>query len=261
MEMIREAMYIIILVCIFLTCTHITGQTDSNAVSSHFSGKILATNNGISLVPSFSLDKPALLFNLSLGKRRLSFDPDIRFSLEGKPWSMLFWFRYKAVQKNKLDLRVGMHPGYNFRTIPVVSYEKTKDVIETRRFLAFEIAPNYRISDKIKVGAYYLFSLGFDDSQKYTHFVTLNTSFPNIKVLPGIQLGLFPSFYYLRLDDLDGVYFTSGFELSKSDFPLSLEAIINQKIRTDILPERRFVWNVSLVYSFHRKYIDMPSTF
>lgn len=52
---------------------------------SHFNGAITATNNGISFIPTFSLGKPAVIFDLSVGKR-LSFDPQFRFALEGKPW-------------------------------------------------------------------------------------------------------------------------------------------------------------------------------
>ena len=55
----------------------------------HFSGNILATNNGISLIPSFNLGRPAVAFNLSIGGEKLSFDPQFRFSMDGKPWSFI----------------------------------------------------------------------------------------------------------------------------------------------------------------------------
>jgi aryl-alcohol dehydrogenase-like predicted oxidoreductase len=44
------------------------------------------TNNGISLVQTFSLGKPAAIVTLSIGKGKLSFEPDLRFSLKEKPW-------------------------------------------------------------------------------------------------------------------------------------------------------------------------------
>jgi len=28
---------------------------------------------------------------LAMGKKQITFEPDIRFSLAGKPWTMLFW--------------------------------------------------------------------------------------------------------------------------------------------------------------------------
>ncbi len=246
------------LTALLLTMVYITsaiGQVeDSTVLIKQFSGKILATHNGISLVPSFSLDDPAILFNLSLGGKRLTFEPDLRFALEGKPWSFLFWWRYKAIQDGRFTLRLGAHPAMNFRTIPAISNGKEKDVIESRRFFATEIAPNFAISKKMSIGLYYLWSIGFDDSNKYTHFLVFNTSFPAIKISDQINFGLVPAVYYLTLDELTGFYFTSSFRLTKSDFPFSLEGIINRIIRSDILPDRKFVWNISLVYSFSKQY-------
>lgn len=231
-------------------------QSDSTQEVSHFSGKIFATHNGISLIPSFSLNRPALLFNLALGKKKLTFEPDIRFALEGKPWSFLFWWRYKAIQKEKYSLRIGAHPALNFRTIPVVSNGKEKDVIESRRFIAAELAQSFTIAKNFNVGTYYLYSYGFDDSQKHGHFVVLNSAITNIGVYKDFNFHMFPNIYYLRLDDLEGYYVSSTFQLTKKDFPFSLEAILNQSIKTEILPEQTFVWNISLVYSFNKNYVD-----
>jgi len=40
----------------------------------------------------FTLGKPAAIFDLSVGNERLAFEPQFRFSLEGKPWSFIFGF-------------------------------------------------------------------------------------------------------------------------------------------------------------------------
>ena len=63
-----------------------------------------------------------------------------------------------------------------------------------------------------------------------------------------------PQFYYLKLDDEDGFYFTSSMTLVKKNFPLSVSAIINKVIQTNITASENFVWNASLVYSFNKKY-------
>lgn len=53
--------------------------------------KFTGTNNGISIVPAFSLGRPALMyqgaFMQSNGKVRL--EPEIRMSYDGEPWSTL----------------------------------------------------------------------------------------------------------------------------------------------------------------------------
>src|SRR5688572_15693209 len=79
---------------LFAGCALTAQPIDSTKTPSFFRGQITATNNGISLVPNFSLGRPAALFDLSVGKGRFSFDPWLRFGLDTKPWVFIFWFRY-----------------------------------------------------------------------------------------------------------------------------------------------------------------------
>ena len=76
-------------VLLSLTYVSFSQKNDSTNVPGHFGGAVTVTNNGISFIPNFSLGKPAAIFDLSIG-RRLSFEPQFRFALEGKPWSFLF---------------------------------------------------------------------------------------------------------------------------------------------------------------------------
>jgi hypothetical protein len=56
----------------------------------HFNGNISITNNGFSSIPTFSLGKPATIADLSIGGKKISFDPQFRFDLNGlKPWSFI----------------------------------------------------------------------------------------------------------------------------------------------------------------------------
>lgn len=225
---------------------------ESNPVK-HFSGTIAATNNGISLIPTFSLNDPAVLFNLSIGGDKVTFEPDMRFALEGKPWSFLFWWRYR-IRNEKFTMTFGAHPAVNFRTF--VSPTDGSETLVARRFLAAELAPNYSVSKDISVGIYYLASRGFDKgTPKYTQFLTLNANFRNIKFGDKFHAQVIPQFYYLKQDAVDGVYFTSTFNLVKNNFPLSLQSIINKEIESEIIGTKSFVWNISLVYSFNKKYV------
>ena len=206
-----------------------TQKKDSTKSLSYISGSIGVTNNGISIVPSFSLDKPAVQFNLSMGKNRLSFEPDIRFSLKGKPWSMLFWGRYKLVTNPKFKMNVGTHLGLNFKTSVLPINGDTSEVTITRRYLAFELSPNYFLSKNISVGMYYLYSHGLDAGTiGNTHFITLNANFSNIKLTDQFFMKLNPQFYYLKLDAQDGFYFTSSFTVAKKNFPLSASEFASQ---------------------------------
>lgn len=231
-------------------------QTDSIKSISHFSGSVNATNNGISLVPNFSLGKPAVIVNLSAGKGRFSFDPDIRFSLSAKPWTMLFWVRYKNLPKGKFRLTTGAHLGLNFKTITLPINGDTAETNVVRRYLAAEFSPNYFVTKNISAGLYYLYSHGLDaGTVKNTHFVVLNTNFTNIKIANQIFARFTPQVYYLKQDVRHGFYFTSSISISKKNFPVSVSALINQRLSGDIAGSKNFLWSASLIYSFNRNYI------
>lgn len=222
-----------------------------------FRGTASVTHNGISLVPSFSLGDPALLFDLKFTKGRISFEPDMRFALEGKPWSFLFWFRYKTIQKERFSLRIGAHPALNFRTVNVLRDGQAEELLESRRYVAAEVVPNYKISEKVGLGMYYLRGQGFDEGIKATNFVVLNASFSNLSISEQLYVNISPQVYYLTTDDLKGIYVVGFLTLAKKDFPWSISAILNKAIDTEIAPEDDFTWNVSLNYSFgstHRRH-------
>lgn len=228
----------------------VIAQEEDQKFLDEFRGTASITQNGISLVPSFSLGDPALLFDIKMTKGKFSFEPDMRFALEGKPWSFLFWFRYSAVQKEKFSLRIGAHPALNFRTVNIIRDGQTEELLETRRYLAAEIVPTYKISEKVSIGMYYLRGQGFDEGVKITNFLVLNSSFTNLYLTEQLYLNVSPQIYYLTTDDLKGYYVAGFLTLAKRDFPLSISAILNKAIDTEIVPEDDFTWNVSLNYSF-----------
>lgn len=241
--------------CVFILSVYNISIAQQKDSTSYFRGSVTVTNNGISLVPTFSLGKPAAIFNLALGKGRLSFEPDMRFALEGKPWSFLFWWRFKLVQSKKIRLTLGAHPALNFKPSAIVVNGISKDLIIARRYLAGELSPNYLLSKNISIGIYYLYSRGLDpDAPRHTHFLTLNSNFSNIKLPNQFYFKLTPQVYYLKQDKLDGYYCTATMTLAKQHFPLSLAAIVNKTIQTEIV-SKNFVWNLNVVYSFNKTYV------
>ena len=105
-----------IFILTFFLASFIQAQDGSNNKELVFSGKINLTNNGFSFIPLFSLGKPATTVNLSVGGKRLSFDPQFRFDLDGmRPWSFLFIWHYKLIKKERFQLRLGSYfPAYAF---------------------------------------------------------------------------------------------------------------------------------------------------
>ena len=245
-------------VLLLLTHFSFSQKTDSTKSIIHFSGSVSVTNNGISIVPSFSLDKPAVQFNLSMRKNRFSLEPDIRFSLAGKPWSFLFWGRYKLVTTDKFNMNVGTHLGLSFKTSLLPINGDTSITTIIRRYLAGELYPRVSLTKNISVGIYYLYSHGLDAGTiGNTHFITFNTNFSNIKITDQFFMRFNPQFYYLKLDAQDGFYITSTLAVTKKNFPLSVSSTFNKIINTNITGSKNFVWNVSLVYSFSKKFVTL----
>lgn len=246
--------FILVLILSLITDFCFSQKADSTF---RLAGAVTVTNKGISLVPTFTLGKPAVIFDLSMGKRKLYFEPQLRFALEGKPWSFLFWWRYRLLNKSKMAVTLGAHPAMNFKTETWSENGVPKNAIVTRRYLAGEFVPNYFISKNVSVGLYYLYSHCFDQgTAANTHFLTVNSNFSRIKLINNVYLRFTPQFYYLNQDGRDGFYFTSAFTLSRAKFPLFLQSIINKTIQTDVPASQNFVWNISLIYSFNKTYVE-----
>ena len=220
-----------------------------------FGGSVDITNNGISLLPSFSLGRPAAILDMKVG-RKLTFEPQFRTGLDGKPWSFIFWWRYRFMQEKKFNIRVGAHPAVLFRTQQVVSNGVPKTVQESLRYLAMEIVPNYQLSKNVSIGMYYLKGHGLqDDAVVNSDFITFNANFSHITLVDKFYLKLHPQLYYLRMDEQDGFYATATIGLAREGFPVFIQSIVNQPFESDITGGQDFIWNISLIYAFSNNYV------
>jgi hypothetical protein len=214
------------------------------------SGAVTVTTKGISLIPSFTLGRPAAVFDLAIRKAHVGFEPQFRFGLDGKPWSFLLWWRYRMQPGDRFRLTVGGHPSFSFKTISASTDGAERDLIRVTRYLAGEVSPTYALTDKVSLGAYYLYSNGIDpESAQHTHFVAARATVTDILIAEGVSVQIAPQLYYLWTDDEDGVYLGSSATLSVRDFPFSIATVVNAPLRTGITGGNDFLWNVSLVYA------------
>ena len=154
-------------------------------------------------------------------------------------------------------MNIGGHPALSFKTITETISGVTTETITARRYLAGELVPNYFLTKDISIGMYYLYSRGIDNgTTKNTNFFTLNTNFSNIRLTKQFYLKFTPQVYYLKMDQQDGFYFTSALTLANRKIPFSISSVINKIIQTDITASKNFVWNVSLIYAFNKKYVE-----
>ncbi|MCR9062646.1 MAG: hypothetical protein NXI00_01705 [Cytophagales bacterium] len=251
MEKISNKLIWFVLICQF---SFAQSQTiDSTRTPSFVRGQITATNNGVSLIPTFSLGKPAVLFDMNIGKGRLSFDPMIRFGMNGKPWTFVFWWRYKLMQQKKFTLGLGAHPSVVFRDVSVTNNGVKKEYLVAQRYFAWEASPTYIINKNASLGLYYLGSKGLTkDIVQNTTFVALR-SVLNLNLSKKFNLGLIPQVYYLKMDEKYGTYVNATLNLYKKNFPVSLNAIASKAIKTKIVG-KDFLWSVGAVYNINTNY-------
>ena len=245
---------------LLLQITHILAQSDTDHSKVYnFGGSISANTNGFSLVPTFSLGKPALQtgLNLSAPHSRLSFHPQIWYSLlDYKPWSFIFIWRYKVVNNDKLSFMVGTHaPAINFKSGTVIDGGLQKDVIKARRFYpALELTQSFKLTKSTSVGFYYILGSGIEtEIATINNFVSFRADFNNITLTENFFMRFNPQFYFLSIDRNTGIYASGGIAFGKKSFPFTLSSNFNKAIKTNI-DARPFDWNVGLNYEFANQF-------
>jgi len=250
-----KKIFLAIIVLLSNYCSIAQSTYDSTAKPLQINGSAAITNNGISIIPTFSLNAPAMIFNFYIKKNRFSFDPDIRATFDGRKGSMIFWFRYKLIKDKKFTLGAGIHPAYNLALRTITENGKTWNITQARRFIAYEVNTNYKFSNHFSVGPYLLRGMGLQsDGPKSTIFLALNTNFTNLPLGNQFRFSWTPQFYYLYLDKSDGVYLANNFKFSHDKSPFALQSIMNKEINTNIKGSKNFAWNLILTYSFGNSY-------
>jgi hypothetical protein len=228
---------------------------DSTSKITTFSGSVGITNNGFSIIPTFSLNSPATIINLAWRKKKFSVEPDIRLVPNLSKGGFLFWLRYRIVDNKKFSLRVGAHPAFSLIRRTVNDNGKSHEITEMLRFAAFEVAPNYQIKPNWGVGALFLNGNGLQKHGPQTTYVLfLNTSITNVKIGGDFRFHFIPMVYFLNLDGFRGDYLTATGILANTKIPFTLSYTFNKTIKSNIPDNRDFMWNVGLNYNFKKNY-------
>lgn len=243
----------------FISFHSFAQSIDSTQTPSFVRGQITATQNGVSLIPNFSLNRPALMFDMNIGRGRLSFDPMIRFGMDGKPWSFIFWWRYKVIQQKKFMASVGAHPSVVFRDVSAVNNGITKNYLNAQRYFAWENTNTYFLNKDVNFTLNYLGSHGLtSDITQFTHFLALRSGL-GVHLSKNYTLGLVPQVYYLKMDAADGLYTNLIANFYKKNLPISLNGVVSQALQTSIAG-KEFLWSVGLVYNINNTYLKHNSS-
>jgi len=250
----------IILQLLFVCLSHslyAQENESSDAKINHFGGAVTISSKGISTIPNLTLGKPAMFFDMSMG-RRFTFEPQFRFSLEGKPWALVFWGRYKVLTGNKFTLDVRANHSLSFKTITETAPATSNEYIRATRYLAGAVTPNYQFNKYFGVGMYLFYARGIEKFiTRNSYMTSLRPNFSNIPIVKDVVARVGPELYYLKMDDNDGMFLNTIISISKKNFPLSISALINKTLKSNIPSENDFLWNVSLIYSFNKEYTEI----
>jgi len=250
---------ILILLLVVFSSTLSARESDSTNIKiNNFGGAITIQSKGISTIPNLTLGKPAAIFDMKVG-RKLTFEPQFRFDLKGKPWAMVFWWRYYASIGNKV--KVTLHTNYSLAYKSLTYYtssETPQEVIRTTRYLVAAIQPNYQFNKYIGAGMYLFYNRGLESYiTQNTIMLSLRPSFSNIPITKSISARINPEVYYLKMDENDGVFFTTRFFISKNECPLSVSGLITKPLRSNIPSDYDFLWNIGLSYTFNKSYVEV----
>ena len=227
---------------------------DSTKKEIQFATSALITNNGVSVVPIFTLGKPAAIINFTVG-RKFTFEPEFRVSLEGKPWSFIYWFRYKIAKTPKFSWNIGAHPAIIYKTIPVTINGNNEEILRAQRFLAAEMSQNYRLNKHVNFGFYYLVGAGsVENKTKPTNLLTLRGGYNNIELGHGFIAGINSQLIYLFTNGEEGSYSNATISFTKKNSPIALAYFYNQPINSTITGGQLPVWNISATYTFNKMF-------
>lgn len=203
-------------------------------------------NNGTSLFPNLALGKPAAIINVSVGKKNIYFEPELRWGLNGKPWSYIYWLRFRPKRTEHFGFHVGAHPSYVIRESIVTINGKDETRFVSQRYLAAEAVPVWYHSPKFALGLHVLASKGLDSyAIKRSYFLSVQPRFPNIGLNKNYYLSFFPQVFYLKLDSKKGTYFSESLNINRKGCPISISSIFTYKIKSTILGDN-IIWNVGL---------------
>jgi hypothetical protein len=245
---------VVVAFCSLRLTTGFAQSTDSTQSLSTFSGSVGITNNGFSIVPTFSLNRPAAIMNFFWRKNRFSFDPDIRLVSDASKGGFVFWFRYRLIERERFKLRVGTHPAFSLvRRNYSDSNGSNREITEMLRFAAVEVVPSYQLTPHWNLSAMFLHGNGLQKhGPQSTDVLFINNAFTNLRLSENLRLNLIPTVFFLKVDSHRGSYFSGTAQVTKKGSPFYVQSTINQTFRSDIPGNQNFMWNVMLAYSFNK---------
>jgi hypothetical protein len=222
-------------------------KADSAKTKLIFNGCLSINSNGLAPIPSFSLDKPALIAAFTLQKKRFSYDPQIAYGLDMRPWIIDNWLHYRLIYKPGFELRTGFDFSMFFSEYDAGD---TK-ILQGQQYLTFEIAGIFKFSPKSSLSLMYWSDNGQDPGSIKGNFYNMVYDRADIEIGESILFSGSLQFFYIGYEgNNDGLFVSPKIALSVKKIPLSLFFQATQALTSNIEPYPGFRWNAGLGYMF-----------
>ncbi len=203
-------------------------------------------SNGIAYIPAFSLDKPALIGAFSLVKGRFSYDPQLCYGLDLKPWIIDNWFHYKFMDRPLFEFKAGAVISSFFS-----EYETNSEtILQAQKYLALEFISTYKFNPNTSLAFTYLLDRGQDPGTVQGHFFNLQAHRSDIGIgKKGLLSASVQLFYIDYTGNSDGLFTAADLSVSLRNIPISVFTQLIQAISSNISPFPQLKWNVGLAYT------------
>jgi hypothetical protein len=210
-----------------------------------------ATNNGVSIVPAFTLGRPAFIYTSSFGNGTFRIEPEVRMSYDFEPWTVLCWGRYILPSKSKWNFTLASHYALLFAPLETPTNTGIDRSYNAHRYLAGQITASRPLGGGYTFRYFALTAHGwFEGANPY--FTTLNSvglGMPELR-RNKLKVQLAPQLYTLNFLGSAGFFYSTNYALRWDQSKWSLTGMISQPlVKEASLTVAPVVWNVGLTYN------------
>jgi len=210
-------------------------------------------STGIASIPAFSLDKPAVMASVFLGKNRFSYEPTLAYGLDLRPWFIDNWLNYKLVRRPVFELTAGFNISTFGSKYPVAVTDENAEnetIWQAQRYFAFALTGVYKVSPNNTLTVAYWNDRGQDPGTIKGHFFNLVGERSGIGIGKNVLISAALQIFYIDYDgNNDGLFVAPKISSSLRNSPFALFFQASQAITSNIEPFPGFRWNLGLSYT------------
>jgi len=211
------------------------------------SGLLSLNLNGIAPVPAFALGKPALIASVSVQKGCFSYDPQIAYGLNFKPWIIDNWFHFKLLNTSRFEIRTGLDLSMFFS-----DFESPEGIrLQGQRYIALELSGKYKLNPKSSFELMFWSDNGIENGTISGYFLDLVYDISDITMGKHLSLAInVQAFGIDYTDNNDGIFLSPKLTFSTPLLPLILFGQGIVPIASNMEPHPEFQGNLGIGYTF-----------